>query len=66
MLLTQRQANGLQPLPLTVDHIQALQELPAHHRNPFNRMLIAQARVEDMTLVTADAAISPYDVPTLW
>lgn len=59
MLLTQQQAKGLQPLPLTLDHIQALQELPPHHRAPFDRMLIAQARVEGMTLVTADAA-PPY------
>lgn len=66
MLHMQQQANGLRALPISVDHIQALQELPPHHGDPFDRMLIAQARTEGMTLVTADAAISPYDVPTLW
>lgn len=66
MLDAQQQANGLEVLPVSVDHIQALEQLPAHHRDPFDRMLIAQARAEGMTLVSADAAMHPYDVSTLW
>ncbi len=66
MLHTQQQANGLQTLTVSLRHIQGLQQLPMHHRDPFDRMLIAQAQIEDMTLITADAAIANYDVPTLW
>jgi hypothetical protein len=51
MVQMQQQLNGLRALPISADHIQALQELPPHHRDPFDRMLIAQARTEGMTLV---------------
>jgi PIN domain nuclease of toxin-antitoxin system len=47
-------------------HILAVEELPYFHRDPFDRMLIAQAAVEGMTLVTADAAMKQYNVPLLW
>jgi PIN domain nuclease of toxin-antitoxin system len=40
--------------------------LPAHHRDPFDRMLVAQAQSENLTLVTNDARIAAYDVPVLW
>jgi PIN domain nuclease of toxin-antitoxin system len=48
------------------NHILAVEQLPYFHRDPFDRMLIAQAGVEGLTLVTADAAMRQYDVPTLW
>lgn len=57
--------NWFTPLPLTIRHGQAVGELPLHHRDPFDRMLIAQARCEGLTLVTADKAIQKYDVPLL-
>lgn len=66
MLEAQEQANGLQTLPLSTAHIQALQQLPPHHRDPFDRMLIAQAQAEGMALVTADPAMSAYDVTIVW
>jgi len=66
MVETQQQANGLQTLPLSVAQIQALQQLPPHHRDPFDRMLIAQARSEGMTLVSADQSFAAYEVPVLW
>jgi PIN domain nuclease of toxin-antitoxin system len=53
-------------LPITLDHVERTATLPAHHKDPFDRMLIAQARVEGMTLVTADRMIRHYDVPVLW
>jgi PIN domain nuclease of toxin-antitoxin system len=56
---------GLRPLPIDLDHATDAAALPPHHRDPFDRMLVAQARGESMTLVTADAAIRRYDVPTL-
>ncbi|MBC8091793.1 MAG: type II toxin-antitoxin system VapC family toxin [Pseudonocardia sp.] len=57
--------NGFSELPLTVRHGLAVAELPLLHGDPFDRMLIAQARVEGLTLVTADRKISAYDVPIL-
>ncbi len=53
------------PLPISLQHGQAAGRLPLHHRDPFDRMLIAQARAEDLILVTNDANIFRYDVQTL-
>ncbi len=64
-LLDQVDRHGFTELPLTIRHAVAMRELPLHHKDPFDRMLIAQARVEDLTLVTADRAISDYDVRIL-
>lgn len=50
-------------LPITAAHAAAVGQLPAHHRDPFDRMLIAQARVEGLVLMTEDAAMRRYDVP---
>jgi PIN domain nuclease of toxin-antitoxin system len=57
---------GVTPLP--VEHAHALQvsELPPHHRDPFDRLLIAQAQLEGATLVTADPRFLLYDVDVLW
>jgi PIN domain nuclease of toxin-antitoxin system len=57
--------NAFTPLPVDVAHAVAGAELPQHHRDPFDRVLVAQAQIEDLTLVTADAAIRAYDVATL-
>ncbi len=59
-------AYQLAPLPITTSHPLALVGLPDHHRDPFDRILIAQAMVEGMTLVTADSKFAPYSVPVLW
>lgn len=56
---------GFEPLGITLDHALHAGRLPLHHRDPFDRMLIAQARVEGMTLATADATFAEYDVPVL-
>lgn len=58
--------NGFSRLPLTFPHVAALAELPFHHRDPFDRMLIAQARRENLTIVTADRRFEQYDVSILW
>jgi PIN domain nuclease of toxin-antitoxin system len=52
-------------LSFSVDHANATRDLPFIHRDPFDRMLIAQAQVEGMTLVTRDGEISKYSVATL-
>ena len=57
--------NGFSELPVTFEHAEAAGRLPPHHRDPFDRMLIAQARLEGLTLVTRDPVFSDYDVPLL-
>lgn len=56
---------GFQELPVSGRHALAVRDLPRHHRDPFDRMLVAQAGVEGLTLVTADRVLSAYDVPVL-
>ncbi|MGE4425891.1 MAG: type II toxin-antitoxin system VapC family toxin [Solirubrobacteraceae bacterium] len=56
---------GIRTLGLTAEHGLAVAGLPLHHRDPFDRLLVAQARAEGMTLVTADERITAYDVATL-
>jgi PIN domain nuclease of toxin-antitoxin system len=57
---------GFRELPIAFRHVQALGDLPLHHRDPFDRILVAQARVDGLTLVTADPALPPYGVAHLW
>lgn len=57
--------NRFLPLSITVDHALAVQSLPTHHRDPFDRMLIAQAIFEDMAIITRDLNIQNYQVPTI-
>jgi PIN domain nuclease of toxin-antitoxin system len=57
---------GLQPLPVSLDHASAIEQLPWHHRDPFDRMLVAQASIEGAALVSHDAALRPYGVPLVW
>ena len=57
---------GAQPLPVTLDHAAAVGELPWHHRDPFDRLLVAQASSERATLVTHDEALRPYGVAVIW
>jgi PIN domain nuclease of toxin-antitoxin system len=52
-------------LAITVAHARLAGALPRHHDDPFDRMLVAQARLEGMTLVTRDSRIGLYDVPTI-
>jgi PIN domain nuclease of toxin-antitoxin system len=58
--------NGLILLPADLSHYHALLELPLHHRDPFDRLLIAQAKAEGLTLVSGDANLAQYGVPLLW
>ena len=58
-------SQGVIPLPVGIDHALAAGALPLHHRDPFDRTLVAQARVEGMTLVTADPRILQYGIPTI-
>jgi PIN domain nuclease of toxin-antitoxin system len=53
--------------PLAIEHAHALRvaALPPHHRDPFDRLLVAQAQIEDLAVLTGDPAIRAYDVETI-
>jgi len=59
-------ASGFDELPLRSAHALELRHLPTLHRDPFDRLLIAQARYERLTLVTHDTVLRRYPVATLW
>lgn len=57
--------HGLVELPISIHHAEAVRNLPLHHKDPFDRLLVAQAKVEGLTLVTADTRLSSYGIPVL-
>lgn len=58
--------NGFELLPITADHAWQVRSLPHHHRDPFDRLLIAQAQVEHLPIASADPAFGDYDVVVVW
>jgi PIN domain nuclease of toxin-antitoxin system len=62
----QQQNNGLTLLPIELRHIFALDRLPAHHRDPFDRLLIAQANIEHLPIISHDPVFSHYPVRAVW
>jgi PIN domain nuclease of toxin-antitoxin system len=58
--------NGFELLPITPRHIMHLEQLPLLHRDPFDRLLISAAIIENITLLTNDADIQQYPVRTFW
>jgi len=65
-LLSQLAGNRFEVLPILLPHVLALTRLPPHHKDPFDRILIAQAIGETMTFLTADAHIAQYPVEVVW
>ncbi|MDA0655463.1 MAG: type II toxin-antitoxin system VapC family toxin [Proteobacteria bacterium] len=59
------QENAFSLVPITGHHCFAAGALPPHHRDPFDRMLIAQAQIEDLAIITVDKAFEPYEVSLL-
>ena len=59
-------AAGAQPLPVTIDHAAAVETLPWHHRDPFDRLLVAQAHTDGLTIVSQDKSLVPYGVSLVW
>jgi PIN domain nuclease of toxin-antitoxin system len=57
---------GVQPLAVSTAHAAAAEHLPPHHRDPFDRMLVAQAGIERAALVSRDDALRAYDVTLVW
>jgi PIN domain nuclease of toxin-antitoxin system len=58
-------ALGIQPLAIEHQHVLHVATLPAHHRDPFDRLLVAQAQLDDLPILTADPLIGAYDVATI-
>lgn len=57
--------SGTAPLAVEHDHVLRVAELPDHHRDPFDRLLVAQAQTLDIPIITADSQVSVYDVATV-
>jgi PIN domain nuclease of toxin-antitoxin system len=66
ILKQQQQTNGIELFPVNVMHILALANLPHHHRDPFDRILVAQANVENILLVSKDPIFTQYSIPVVW
>lgn len=62
----QRETNGLAVLPIGQEHVLALETLPSHHKDPFDRLLMAQAVVEGAALVSGDPVLKAYPVDIRW
>lgn len=58
-------ARDIDILPITIAHLEAVESLPYHHRDPFDRLIVAQGMVENLTIISADAAFSQYEAPLL-
>jgi PIN domain nuclease of toxin-antitoxin system len=65
MIATQQRDNDLKLLPITLQHIYTLADLESYHQDPFDRLLIAQATVESMPLITVDTKIMRYPIVTI-
>lgn len=66
LITEQQQTNQLSILPVTLEHVLALDSLPFHHKDPFDRLLITQANLEGAVLVSNDAIFSNYSVKLAW
>ncbi len=62
LIESQRKTNGIEILPIELSHIYALGSLPGHHRDPFDRLLIAQAIAESIPIVTVDPVFARYPI----
>lgn len=66
LIEAQQRINGLRLLPIRPQHIYALSQLPFHHKDPFDRLLVAQAITESLPLISADPTLSAYRAQILW
>jgi len=58
--------NAIQWLPVEMSHCAELTKLPFHHRDPFDRMLVVQARVENLLVLSRDSRLSAYEIERIW
>jgi PIN domain nuclease of toxin-antitoxin system len=66
LISQQLRLNGIELLPIAVEHVNQVVTMPFHHRDPFDRLLVAQAMVEQIPIVSADEAFKPYEIKCLW
>jgi PIN domain nuclease of toxin-antitoxin system len=66
LIETQQQTNNIELLPINLIHVLTLDSLPNHHKDPFDRLLISQAIVEDAVLVSGDSILAKYPVKIDW
>lgn len=65
-MVTTQQRNGVNILPVSIQHIFGLENMPLHHKDPFDRLLIAQAIADDLILLSKDEYFKSYPVKCLW
>ena len=66
IIQTQCMNNGLQILPIETSHIFALTELPFHHKDPFDRVILIQAKLENLKLASVDSVFHHHDIELFW
>ena len=65
-IIALQQQNGIALLPITTEHILGLSTLPSHHKDPFDRLLISQSKIEHAVLLSKDLKFDLYDVNVQW
>ena len=65
-LTSKMSANGVSILPIRLEHVMRVEDLPLHHRDPFDRALIAQCMEEDWPIITSDSAFKKYAIRVIW
>jgi PIN domain nuclease of toxin-antitoxin system len=65
-VVSRMRSGGVEPLPVSHTHALQVADLPPHHRDPFDRLLVAQSQLEKLSLLTSDAIFEHYDVPLVW
>lgn len=65
-LQEQLEVNGFTLLPISLEHTAAVTDLPFHHRDPFDRLIAVQARLEEIPVVSSDTAFKAYGVKRIW
>ncbi len=65
-VLSRLAENRIKTLPISIDHLLALERLPMHHRDPFDRILIAQGLEEKLPIITSDPLFRNYPVEVIW
>ena len=58
--------SGFDVLPIKESHVLSVSKLPFHHKDPFDRLIIAQAHIENLTLISKDSKFKNYNIPILW
>ncbi|MFW5857323.1 MAG: type II toxin-antitoxin system VapC family toxin [Planctomycetota bacterium] len=66
LIVAQYREGGLTVRDVQAEHCMAVQDLPFHHRDPFDRLLVAVARLEGLSLVSRDAVFDTYGIPRIW